>query len=72
LEGGKRKQRAADLLLKKIQRAREGKLTLTLMLKDPFGNSTIISRKAKKPGISVRELKGLKLSEQVIAARKMQ
>lgn len=70
LEGPKKKR--ADLLLKKVQRAREGKLRFTLALKDPFGNSTIISDKAKKRRIGARELKGLKFGEQAIAARKMQ
>ena len=71
LERGKNKERA-DLLLKKIRRAREGKFRFTLVLKDPFGNSTIISDKAEKRRISARELKGLKFGEQAIAARKMQ
>jgi C4-type Zn-finger protein len=70
LEGGKRKERA-NLLLNKIQRAREGKSRFTLA-KGPFGNSTIIFEKAKKRMISVREPKELKSSEQRIAARKMQ
>ncbi len=68
---GCRKERA-DLLLKKVQRAREGKLRFALVLKDPFGNSTIISDKVKKRRIGVRELKGLKFGEQAIAARKVQ
>jgi C4-type Zn-finger protein len=42
------------------------------VLKDPFGNSTIISEKAKKRRIGARELKGLKFGEQAIAAGKMQ
>jgi C4-type Zn-finger protein len=42
------------------------------VLKDPFGSSTIISEKAKKRRISVRELKGLKFGQQAIAARRMQ
>lgn len=68
---GRRKERA-DQLIKKVQRAREGKLRFTLVLKNPFGNSTIISSKAKKRRIGVRGLKGLKFGEQAIAARKMQ
>jgi len=68
---GRRKQRA-DLLPKKVKRARQGKLRFTLVLKDPFGNSTIISDKAKKRRLGARELKGLKFGEQAIAARKIQ
>jgi hypothetical protein len=52
--------------------AREGKLRFTLVVKDSFGNSTIISEKAKRRRISVRELRGLNFGEQAIAARKMQ
>jgi zinc finger protein len=70
LEVGKCKKRS-ELLLKNVQRAREGMLRFTLVLKDPFGNSTIISEKAKKRRISARELKGLKFGDQAIAARKM-
>jgi len=55
--------------LLKVQRAREGKLRFTLVLKDPFGNSTIISEKAKKRRIGKRELK---FGEQTIAVRNVQ
>jgi C4-type Zn-finger protein len=58
-------------LLRKVQQAREGKLKFTLVLKDPFGNSTIISGKAKKRRMGARELKGLKFGEQAIVQRKM-
>ena len=71
LERGKKKERA-DLFLRKVQRAKEGKLRFTIVLKDPFGNSTIISEKAKKRRIGRRELKGLKFGEQAIAARNVQ
>ena len=67
LEREKRKERA-DLLLK-VQRAREGKLRFTLVLKDPLGNSTIISEKAKKRRIGKR---GLKFGEQTIGVRNVQ
>ena len=45
-------------------------LRFTLVLKDPFGNSMIISQKAKKRRIGERELKGLKLGEEAIATMK--
>ncbi len=67
-----RRRKRADLLLNRVQRAREGKLRFTIVLKDPFGNSTIISNKAKKRRIGARELKALKFGEQAIAAGKMQ
>jgi C4-type Zn-finger protein len=44
----------------------------TIMLKDPFGNGTIISEKAKKRRTGGREFKGLKFDEQATAARNVQ
>jgi len=38
----------------------------------PFGNSTIISEKAKKRRIGKRKLKGLKFGEHTIAVRNVQ
>jgi zinc finger protein len=65
-----RKKQKVDLVLRKTERARKGKLQLTLALKDPFGNSTIISPKAKRRRMSTRELKKLKYGEHAIAAKK--
>lgn len=66
---GGRKKRRADLVLRNIQKAKEGKLKFTLVLKDPFGNSTIVSEKAKRRKMSARELNRLKFGEHAIAAR---
>jgi zinc finger protein len=66
---GGRKKRRADLVLRNIEKAKEGKLEFTLVLKDPFGNSTIVSEKAKRRKMSVRELNRLKFGEHAIAAR---
>jgi len=66
---GRRKHRA-DLVLKKVQRSKEGRLKITLVLKNPFGNSTIVSEKAKKRTIGLRELSRLKFGRYAIAARK--
>ena len=66
---GRKKQRA-DALLRKIARAREARLRFTLGLKDPLGNSTILSGKAKKRRLSARELNRLKFGEHAIAARR--
>jgi len=66
---GRRKQKA-DLVLRKAERARKGRLRLTLALKDPFGNSTIISPKARRRRMSTRELKNLRYGEHAIAAKK--
>jgi zinc finger protein len=67
LEG--RKKQKANIVLRKIERARKGRLPFTLVLKDPFGNSTIISEKAKKRKMPARELNRLKFGEQAIVAR---
>lgn len=66
---GRKKQRA-EALLRKVARAREGRLRFTLELKDPLGNSTIVSEKAKKRRLSARELNRLKFGEHAIAARR--
>jgi zinc finger protein len=66
---GGRKRRRADLVLRNIEKAKEGKLKFTLVLKDPFGNSTIVSEKAKRRKMSARELNRLKFGEHAIAAR---
>jgi C4-type Zn-finger protein len=57
-------------VLSKVEKAREGRSRFTLILKDPSGNSTIASEKAKKRKMNVRELNRLKLGEHAIAARK--
>lgn len=66
---GQKKQRA-ESVLSKVEKAREGRSRFTLILKDPSGNSTIASEKAKKRKMNVRELNRLKLGEHAIAARK--
>jgi len=68
LEG--QKKRKANLVLRKLQRAREGKLRITVVLKDPFGNSAIVSKKAKRRRMSIRELNRLKFGDHAIAQRK--
>ncbi|MEM5782731.1 MAG: ZPR1 zinc finger domain-containing protein [Candidatus Aenigmatarchaeota archaeon] len=47
-------------LLEKIERMKEGREKFTLIIKDPFGNSGIVSEKAKKRKLSKGELKNLK------------
>jgi len=47
-------------------------LRFTIVLKGPFGNSTIISEKAKKRRIGGQELKGLKFGEQATTPRNVQ
>jgi zinc finger protein len=66
------KKRRADAAVRKIEKARKGRLPFTLVLKDPFGNSAVISNKVKTRVISAKELKGLKFGEHALATRKMQ
>lgn len=47
-------------LIEKIKRMRNGKEKFTLIIKDPFGNSGIVSEKVKKRKLSKKELKNLK------------
>lgn len=65
-----RKKQKSELLLRKIRRAKDGKLRFTLVLKDPFGNSSILSEKARRRKIGLKELSRLKFGEQAIATRK--
>ncbi len=65
---GRGRQRAGQVLAK-IVRARKGRAKFTVILKDPFGNSTIISEKAKKRRMGTRELNRLKFGEPAIVAR---
>jgi len=65
-----RKKQKADLVLKKVQRAREGKLRVTVVLKDPFGNSGIVSKKVKRRRMSTRELDKPKSVQHAIAQRR--
>ena len=64
------KEHRANLVLRKIERAKEGRLRFTLVLKDPFGNSTIVSGNAKRRRMGERELKRLKFGAQAIVAKK--
>jgi C4-type Zn-finger protein len=58
--------------MKESPTSKRGRAEVHAVLKDPFGNSTIISEKAKKRRIGRRELKGLKFGEQATAARNVQ
>ena len=58
--------------MKESPTSRRGQVEVHAVLKDPFGNSTIISEKAKKRRIGGRALKGLKFGEQTTAARNVQ
>ncbi len=46
------KKKKADELLSRIEDVKEGKEEVTVILEDPFGNSAIISEKAKREKLS--------------------
>lgn len=50
------KKKLGKKLLEKIDRIKEGKEEATLIIEDPFGNSAIISKKAKKRVLSKEEV----------------
>ncbi|MBI4053339.1 MAG: ZPR1 zinc finger domain-containing protein [Candidatus Diapherotrites archaeon] len=50
----------AQKLLEKIALAENGKLTFTIELLDPFGNSALLGKHVKSGRLSEKELKGLK------------
>ena len=50
----------AERILKKIAKARDGKLRFTVYLEDPLGGSALIGKKAKKLRLSEARLKQLR------------
>jgi len=62
---GKRLKRG-ETMLKKMQMARESSPRFTLIVKDPLGNSAIVSpnpKKVRKRGLSRRELQTIKFGQ---------
>jgi len=55
-----KKRVRAERLLKTLQAIRDGKLKAKLIILDPSGNSTIVDERAKKRGLTRRELATLK------------
>ncbi len=55
-----------EYILSKLRAAREGKETLTLIIEDPFGNSTVISDKAFMEKMSEEEASKLKTGLTII------
>ena len=56
---GKKKEKMKNLL-GKLEKMIEGKKKFILVIKDPLGNSAIISQKAKKRKLTKKELENLK------------
>ncbi|MEM2924912.1 MAG: ZPR1 zinc finger domain-containing protein [Halobacteria archaeon] len=54
-------KRKAEEILNKIAAIKRGEQTMTLIIKDPLGNSAIISDKARKRGLSKEEIDQLKI-----------
>ena len=55
-----KKKAKAEKLLKIIKDLRAGKITATVIIKDPMGNSAIVSKKSKTRKLSLKETKELK------------
>ncbi len=55
-----KKRARGERLLKKLQAIRDGKLKARLIILDPSGNSAIVDERAKKRGLTRRELATLK------------
>ena len=53
-------------VMRKIGYIRHGRMKATIIIDDPFGNSAIISKKAKKRPLTDDEIKNLKTGEIVI------
>ncbi len=58
--GGEKEKEKGKELLRKIEEVKRGKEKIRIILKDPSGNSAIISEKAKKWKLSESEIKELK------------
>ncbi|HDJ96707.1 MAG TPA: ZPR1 zinc finger domain-containing protein, partial [Candidatus Aenigmarchaeota archaeon] len=63
---GKRKRKAKEVL-EKVKKARGGKFNFTLIIKDPLGNSVIVSKKARKRKLEEEEIKNLKVGELILS-----
>lgn len=53
-------------ILKSIDRVREGKERVTIVIEDPFGNSAILSPKAKKRPLTSEEVEGLRTGMNIV------
>ncbi len=53
-------------ILQSIDRVREGKEKVTVVIEDPFGNSAILSPKAKKRPLTDEEAKGLRTGMNIV------
>ena len=61
--------RKGKLMLKKLRKARDSKPRFTLIIKDPLGNSAIVSsdpQKVKKRALTNRELQKVKFGQYVV------
>ena len=63
-----------EALLKKIRTARESKPRFTLVIKDPLGNSAIVSsdpKKVRKHSLTDKELGKIKFGQYAVASDSM-
>jgi zinc finger protein len=64
-----------EMMLKKIRRARDSKPRFTLVIRDPLGNSAIVSsnpEKIRKRNLTSRELQKIKFGQYAVADEAMQ
>jgi zinc finger protein len=64
-----------EMMLKKIRRARDSKPRFTLVIRDPLGNSAIVSsnpEKIRKRNLTSRELHKIKFGQYAVAHEAMQ
>ncbi len=66
-----KRERIIDIL-RKIGLIKHGKFIATIIVDDPFGNSAIISEKAKKRELKEDEIKKLKLGEIIVDVNDLQ
>lgn len=59
-------KRKAEEVLSKITAIKKGEKTMTLIIKDPLGNSAIVSDKAKKRALSNEEIRNLKTGINIV------
>lgn len=63
VEGLRDEKKEANKKIDEIDRAREGLIKFTFILEDPYGNSAILSEKAKKERLSTEEANLLRKGE---------
>ena len=58
-EGGEKIKKLAEIKLKQLMEAKEGKIPFRVKLSDPFGNSALIGKNVKQRFLSKKEIRKL-------------